>query len=278
MAMGVSDLVRQFIRFQIGSGNMINAWEDNWFQGGPLSRLISYNRFHRAGFDRETNVHALTSQCQGVWPMEWTQSNPTGFMLPLPTTFPNRVDALKWVSNQQLVDFTVKEAWKSLSGIYPSYHWTKFVWFKGHIPKHGFCMWTACHGRLPTQDRIRTWKHDPPDFVCALCGSGPDSHSHSFFMCPFSLVVWSRIKVEVGLGGFPDDWNLLVDRLNDNQGPKRKIQKLALSGAVYFIWRERNRRLFTSVKMDSEQIFRQIRDVIISRMAWRSVASTRRDE
>ena len=96
------------------------------------------------------------------------------------------------------------------------------------IPKHGFCMWMACHNRLPTQDRIILWKQEPPDMKCVLCEQVVDSHRHLFFTCPFSVTIWRQIKREVDLYGFYEDWDAIVDALDSGRGPKLLIQKLAL--------------------------------------------------
>ncbi|KAJ9544003.1 hypothetical protein OSB04_023710 [Centaurea solstitialis] len=100
---------------------------------------------------------------------------------------------------------------------------------------------------------------------------GPDSHDHLFFMCPFSVDVWRRVKSEVGLHGFPERWSNIMILLEENRGPKKKLQKLALAGTVYFIWMERNRRLFKNLGVVPIQLFKQIREVIWTRIAWRKV-------
>ncbi|KAJ9541830.1 hypothetical protein OSB04_028336 [Centaurea solstitialis] len=83
-------------------------------------------------------------------------------------------------------EFSVRQVYTSLVGHLDTVTWANSVWFKGHIPKHSFCMWVACMHRLPTQDRIAEWKHDPPDLLCSLCGLMRDSHDHLFFECTFS--------------------------------------------------------------------------------------------
>ena len=71
------------------------------------------------------------------------------------------------------------------------------------------------------------------------------------------------------LYGFYEDWDAIVDALDSGRGPKLLIQKLALEATVYFIWRERNRRLFQDVKKTEVQIVQGIRDVVMLRMAWK---------
>ncbi|KAJ9536733.1 hypothetical protein OSB04_un000118 [Centaurea solstitialis] len=270
------DSIRMFFRFQVGNGESINAWADTWFSGGPLSMIISYRRFHNSGFGLETSVRDLITQCNGVWPDSWVQLDPDRFADPPPIIVHGVDDSVKWVQGDNLIDFTVRDAWKSFVGPNQVYAWTKYVWFKGHIPKHAFCMWTACHRRLPTQDRIGTWKHEPPDYRCVFCGNGQDSHDHLFFMCSYTREVWQRVKHEVGLHGFPELWSDILILLADNRGPRRKVQKLALVGSVYFIWMERNRRLFRDLSVAPIQLYKQIMEAVWTRLAWRKVVTKAR--
>ena len=100
----------------------------------------------------------------------------------LPTMNDNVHDTFAWADeNDNLNDFSVSLAYKSLDGPHEVVPWYSLVWFKGHIPKHSFCLWLACLKRLPTQDRLFLWKHEPPDMKCSLCLSCMDSHSHLFF-------------------------------------------------------------------------------------------------
>ncbi|KAJ9536660.1 hypothetical protein OSB04_un000133 [Centaurea solstitialis] len=144
------------------------------------------------------------------------------------------------------------------------------LYIKSHIPKHSFCMWTACLGRLPTQDHLSIWKENPPDLICLLCECCMDSHDHLFFACPYSKEVWRMIKREVGLHGFPESWASIMDLLNQGRGPVKLVQRLALAATVYFLWVERNTRLFKKTKKVGMQIFKEIRSVIMERMAHRS--------
>ncbi|KAJ9535674.1 hypothetical protein OSB04_un001171 [Centaurea solstitialis] len=263
--------VRKFIKHRVGDGSTINAWEDTWLTDGPLSSLITYRRYHAVGFHLGSMVSDVVSTCAGAWPQEWTSINPAAFVTPLPTLVHGHSDTIMWADgNTHGSDFTIKGAWKSLSGDITLVPWVKYVWFKSHIPKHSFCMWTACLGRLPTQDHLSIWKENPPDLICSLCECCMDSHDHLFFACPYSKEVWRRIKREVGLHGFPESWASIMDLLNQGRGPVKLVQRLALAATVYFLWVERNTRLFKKTKKVGMQIFKEIRSVIMERMAHRS--------
>ncbi|KAJ9542089.1 hypothetical protein OSB04_028595 [Centaurea solstitialis] len=172
----------------------------------------------------------LLVTCNGAWPDMWVSLNPLTFSLP-PPIISESVDVLKWRGVGGIgIDFSVKEAWRSLSGAYQPVVWTKFVWFKGHVPKHGFCMWTACHGRLPTQDRIGIWMHEISDLRCPLCEMCADSHDHlslgvlflvrfggmlrEWWACmvsrKFGVPLWITLMTTVDLARCLRDWRYRV--------------------------------------------------------------------
>ncbi|KAJ9557074.1 hypothetical protein OSB04_011688 [Centaurea solstitialis] len=268
--LGIRSSIRNFFVYKVGDGTSINAWEDIWFSNGPLSSLISFQRFHASGFSLDSVVVDVISHCDGAWPQIWIESNTDAFSDPMSVLDVNTRDSLSWHGPDLIgTSFTVQQAWRSLDGPHIIIPWTKYVWFKGNIPKHSFCLWSACYIRLPTQDRILAWKEEPPDFVCSLCGVEQDSHDHLFFSCSYAIDVWRKVKNEVGLHGFHESWSLILQDLVNGQGPGRLIQKLALAASVYFIWMERNNRLFKGIKRPSVQVFKEIRKVILDRMAWR---------
>ncbi|KAJ9547121.1 hypothetical protein OSB04_019664 [Centaurea solstitialis] len=263
----IRDSVREFFFYQIGSGYQTNAWADSWMEAGPLSSLIPYRRFTREGFHVDTRVRDLIDVCNGVWPIAWSELDPIAFSHPMPNPI-DTDDVVRWRGLHGAgVDFSVREACCSLLGPCPSITWTKYVWFKGHIPKVSFCLWTACHGRLPTQDRVNTWLCSQAPLCCVLCSNCMDSHDHLFFDCLYSKEVWRRLKKEYDLFGYPELWSTIMATLNDNRGPRRLSHRLALSSAVYHIWKERNRRMFQGVKQQPIVLFKMIRDQIDLRLA-----------
>ncbi|KAJ9535820.1 hypothetical protein OSB04_un001031 [Centaurea solstitialis] len=217
-----------------------------------------------------STVRDVLMELNGQWPNDWIVSNPSDIPNQLPTLDDGTDDVVAWRGvNNVLTGFSVKEVWRSIDGNHVITPWVKFVWFKHHVPKHAFCMWTACHKRLPTQDRLSLWKENPPDFLCPLCNQIPDSHDHLFFTCSFSRDGEER----GGFMGYPDVWSTIMEYLQDNRGPKMLIQRLALSATVYYIWRERNCRLFRGAKQNSLHVFKMIRSSVMDTMAWRTVTS-----
>ncbi|KAJ9538796.1 hypothetical protein OSB04_031529 [Centaurea solstitialis] len=90
----------------------------------------------------------------------------------------------------------------------------------------------AVHRRLPTQDRL-IWKHEPPDLKGPFCKVSMDSHDHLFFLCDYPLEVWRKIKHDVGLYGFPENWSDILAYLVNGTGPTSLVHRLALQATIY---------------------------------------------
>ncbi|GJX97614.1 ribonuclease H-like domain-containing protein, partial [Tanacetum coccineum] len=110
--------------------------------------------------------------------------------------------------------------------------------------------------KLKTQDMLRNWDANLGN-VCSLCETQPDSLEHLFFECPFSQVVWSHMKVYAGLDASAHDLYLIISNflsLAKRKASRSVIAKLVVSASAYFLWQERNGRLFKKHKRSSTQI------------------------
>ncbi|GKB37671.1 hypothetical protein Tco_0882613 [Tanacetum coccineum] len=92
---------------------------------------------------------------------------------------------------------------------------------------------------------------------CSLCNLQVDSHEHLFFDCDFSKQVWSKVKVFVG----PPNSSPSIDSILLDIAPfaKRKSSrsisaKLVVAASSYFIWQERNNRMFKKSKRSQDQV------------------------
>ncbi|XP_024964671.1 uncharacterized protein LOC112504947 [Cynara cardunculus var. scolymus] len=253
---------------QIGDGRDTNAWEDSWLPCGPLSAFMTYRFIYSCGFSPATTIRELVMSLNGVWPDDWCARFDVLNSFPLPSLNDSIRDHVLWGDDcTSCSRFEVRNAWASLEGSYPVVPWYKSVWFSGHIPKHAFCLWLACQRRLPTQDRL-LWKDEPPDLECSLCGQSVDSHAHLFFQCTFARKVWDNVLRIVDLTTMPYVWDQILETISDsNHRPKRLKQKLAVATSVYFIWQERNRRLFTGDRRNAMQIIQVIVQTLEIRVA-----------
>ncbi|KAI3715165.1 hypothetical protein L6452_22135 [Arctium lappa] len=217
-----------------------------------------------------TSLKDLVDRLGSVWPNAWIQRYPHLGMMEWPIIDSDRRDQICWSDvNGNLVDFSVKVASTSIGGIHTVSSWHKWVWFPGNIARHAFCLWIACHRRLPTQDRMSIWVSEDEGLVCPLCEVEQDSHRHLFFQCVFAHDVWQRIKFFANLEEWPDGWDDIVELLSDDSYARKPLaSKLFVAASVYYIWRERNNRLFRNAAISVDQIVQDIRNIVTMRLAW----------
>ncbi|KAJ9564711.1 hypothetical protein OSB04_000677 [Centaurea solstitialis] len=271
--------VRRFATVRVGNGRSLNAWEDAWLTCGKLSAFISYRFIHSVGLSLATTVKELLDTIPVGWPDSWVVRFPVLANVAIPALQGDAPDIHCWdVDGGGIGLFSVQRAYKSFEGHLPLVAWWKSVWFKAHIPKHSSCLWTACLFRLPTQDRIATWKEEPPDLKCCFCGTTNDSHNHLFFECSFSRQAWLQILDKLHWLDFPCSWDMIVNALSDpSSAPSRLEHRLALAASVYHVWCERNRRLFGGGSKPILYLVQSIMDSVLDRMAWKRKKVTHHD-
>ncbi|XP_020250854.1 uncharacterized protein LOC109828236 [Asparagus officinalis] len=143
--------------------------------------------------------------------------------------------------------------------------WHRTVWETTNFPSHSFICWLAIQDRLLTIDRlIKRGLMNTNN--CCLC-SGSENRNHLFFECCYSREVWLKIMDWLRFKWQSCDWNQLViwycDRLKGN-GFKQRIKRMALTTAVYSIWRERNFRIFRQKARSADQLFKDIKFSVFS--------------
>ncbi|GKB83413.1 hypothetical protein Tco_0950308, partial [Tanacetum coccineum] len=92
---------------------------------------------------------------------------------------------------------------------------------------------------------------------CSLCEGPPDSHDHLFFECSFAHAVWDRMKVLAGMESFPPNvYDVISDLMPiaSRRTSKSVVSKLVVAASTYYIWQERNWRLFNKGKRSLDQV------------------------
>ncbi|XP_071741182.1 uncharacterized protein [Rutidosis leptorrhynchoides] len=153
----------------------------------------------------------------------------------------------KWIDNDgNRMEFSTSQVWKVFRRNNPKVNWWHVIWFKQFDPKQAFIIWLAKLNRLNTQDRIQKWMPNQ-SFKCVLCDKVNDSVNHLFFSCEYSLKVWSSLKHYLLFKGLS---NCLIEIIQSlAQYPYTSniwciLNRIVLAACVYYIWQERNYRIF----------------------------------
>ncbi|XP_071739438.1 uncharacterized protein [Rutidosis leptorrhynchoides] len=261
--LGLREVIRPFIIHKIGRGDCTYAWHDIWSDFGHLSGLFSYREIHQAGFQRLSTVADLWVSNGWNWPTSWTSRFPMLMNIRPPDM--NKEDSVFWRDNHgDLIQFSSQVAWESLRPKAPLVSWFSLIWFPQGVSRQAFIMWLLVKEKLKTQDKLKAWDVGSSRHLndsCALCKTQQDSHDHLFFECPFSMQVWSRVQQNIPLQILSYKWREIMDLLSevaDRQVARVVVSKLLLSASVYFLWQERNARLFKSETRSPDQIFKII--------------------
>ncbi|KAJ9541973.1 hypothetical protein OSB04_028479 [Centaurea solstitialis] len=269
--MSIRSDIRHLVTVRIGDGESTNAWEDNWLPCGHLASFIPYRLVHSTGFTADATVSNLVDDFHDSWPNDWCTRFPVLASTDLPVLTHGTPDVYCWdVMRNGHGRFSVRDAYVSFENVLPTVPWWQSVWFKGHIPKHSFCLWTACLNRLPTLDRVAVWKEEPPDLTCRLCLIASESHDHLFFECVYSRQVWLQVMGNLEWLDFSCSWSAIVAAMSDQDTrPKMLEHQLLLAATVYCVWCERNRRIFQELAKPVPHIVRLIMEAVYDRLAWK---------
>ncbi|GJV48458.1 RNA-directed DNA polymerase, eukaryota, reverse transcriptase zinc-binding domain protein [Tanacetum coccineum] len=168
----------------------------------------------------------------------------TGTLIQIPTLNEDIEDTAVWVSeNGNEKCFRISNVWKDISCNDEKVKWYPLVWFAQNIPRHAFVTWLAIQERLMAQDRIKIWRPNN-DLKCGLCSKCSDSHDHLFFTCEFSKEVCHELQ------------NLL----------NSIVIRIVVNAALYFIWQERNNKIFKKEKRDKETIVKLIKENTVMKL------------
>ncbi|XP_071704001.1 uncharacterized protein [Rutidosis leptorrhynchoides] len=260
--LSIRGIIRPFIRHIIGNGQSTSAWFDWWCKHGPLDLKISRRQIFNAGFDHNTRVCSLVNDTGWTWPSEWGQIIPFDTSISLSHDH----DVMKWIDSDGVAhQFSVGSVWHSIRPKAPVVPWFNLVWSPHCIPRHAFLLWLVMGQKLKTQDRLRSWdlRHQRGVVVCSLCSMVMDSHDHLFFECAFSSQVWSKVQPLIPIPINSSSWKLARDVLSPvahRKVARVVVSKLLYAAAIYFLWQERNNRIFKRSRCSSDQVF----DVIFS--------------
>nr|XP_043612414.1 uncharacterized protein LOC122584265 [Erigeron canadensis] len=170
-------------------------------------------------------------------------------------------------------DASTSIVWNSLRRVEPRVDWAEAVWFSHCIPRHAFMMWLIMRNKLLTQDRILLWsptrRKNMDVMCCSLCIADFDSHTHLFFKCSYSNQVWCHMRGWANMHGVQPDWNSIMQWLiarAKSRSIGNVIGRLVVVASAYYIWQERNNRIFKNHARPPDILAKLIQDTVRSRL------------
>jgi len=127
-------------------------------------------------------------------------------------------------------------------------------------PKWIFAMYLAINRRLYTRDRLKKWGITN-DILCLLCKEANETHQHLFFNCIFSRRLWQKLLNWLLINKVSNGWTEELTWVVEHALSKTvqaEIYKMTLVSTIYYIWQERNYRIFQNKERNTEMITRVI--------------------
>ena len=107
------------------------------------------------------------------------------------------------------------------------------------------------------------------DENCILCKSAAKTKDHLFYGCAFLKQIWKEVLNLSTYSRDPSDWDEELQRtIQRTKGKNLKaiILRIAWNTAIYFIWTERNRRIYQDKERTRMQVMEMIKEVIRIRL------------
>ncbi|XP_021979821.1 uncharacterized protein LOC110875937 [Helianthus annuus] len=92
---------------------------------------------------------------------------------------------------------------------------------------------------------------------CPLCRYNKDSRDHLFFQCSFATQVWNKVKYMAYMDSVDASWGSIMawfEQRASSKSAETIVSKLVVAAAAYFVWQERNNRLFSQNNRSSSKI------------------------
>ncbi|XP_019266752.1 PREDICTED: uncharacterized protein LOC109244163 [Nicotiana attenuata] len=108
----------------------------------------------------------------------------------------------------------------------------------------------AAHRRLMTKDRLKGLGY-VEDVTCSLCNSEKETMDHLFFKCTYSSRVWTLMLQWQGIQRQLMMWANELEwagKYYKGRSITTELYKLVLAGTLYYIWQERNGRIFKGMQ------------------------------
>ncbi len=259
----------------MGDGKDTDFWRANWLPRGCIS-VSSPTLFTYLGRSKLTVVEALRQH-------RWVRDIRGSLSAAALSEYLNLWDEIQEVQLQDDVDDSIR--WRLTSNgtfctasVYELFfaaqvksQSAELIWQTRGPSRIKFFMWLITKGRCLIADNLqkRGWLHEDG---CVLCNGDQESCDHLLLQCPFSNRVGGLVRTWIGTS-FPlpgeDNWEFadwwMKARSCFQTRSRGAFDSLCLL-ICWFVWRERNFRIFEQKTRTALELFRDIKDEVV---VWR---------
>ncbi|KAH0778466.1 hypothetical protein KY290_004893 [Solanum tuberosum] len=178
------------------------------------------------------------------------------------------IQAGHWISEAGLpmteimdaYDFIIKSMYKKLRGDFIKVPWRRLTCNNQGNPKWIFILYLTIHRRLYTMDKLDKWGIHT-DQVCVLCKQELETRQHLFFSCTMAARIWHKLLQWLCIIRNTTGWIEEMDWAISHATGKAiqdEVYMMTLAATVYYVWQERNYRIFQKKERTTEMITRSI--------------------
>ncbi|GJZ75391.1 hypothetical protein Tco_0639856 [Tanacetum coccineum] len=105
--------------------------------------------------------------------------------------------------------------------------------------------------------------------VCGLCMMNEESHDHLLFQYAYSKAIWLNLQGKMNCTINTQSWKDIVDLIAEKpclNSIWSIIRRLSFGAVIYFLWQERNMRIFKDQKREWQSLLQIIYDTIKARV------------
>ena len=101
--------------------------------------------------------------------------------------------------------------------------------------------------------------------ICCNCKEEMEIRDHLFFGCSYAKCIWKQILQLCGLnrdvGSWLEELEWAIQRIK-GKALISIVLRIAWKAFIYFVWRERNRRLHNDLSENPEKLLARIKEVV----------------
>ena len=202
------ELFSKHIRFEVGVGDKVKFWTDQWC--GDLPLHLTFPVAYGIAINRETfvasSLERLGTEVQRSWkvlllrnPNDWKMGVVDEFLHTLGSNLPHseQGDRMIWKLSKK-GDFDVRSFYDKFRCPLPIIFPWKGIW-KVKAPTHvSFFVWSATWEKILTRDILRCRGFDFVDW-CIMCHCNGETVNHLLLHCGKAYQLWSLVFRSFGI-------------------------------------------------------------------------------
>jgi len=233
--------------WNLGNGNQINFWRDNWC-GEPITSSLNLPTFLASNLTAK--VCDFIRNYKWYFPLVVQQLFPAITVIAQKVTIPkvDLEDKLLWTpSHSGQLSFKESHLFKTHGG--QQLNWAKVIWSPDIPPSKSMLAWRLMQDKIPTNDKLKHRGFIMAS-ICSLCSTSDESSSHLFFSCPFALKIWAWLASILNISLHVNSAEDILSICNRNFTPQCKmVIKASIINIIHSIWYTRNQARFMNKKI-----------------------------